>query len=103
MNRIIAIGMLVALMVGCISPRLSEADLIEAARNHILTNQKELTEPLSLGEYNPNCAKVEQTGKDYRVSLGYGSLSSDSLWLFSIVMSPDGRILKVEKSFQGYR
>ena len=103
MNKIITIAMLSVLMTGCASQRLSDTDLIQAARNHVQTNQKELTAPLSLGEYNPKYEKLEEVGSNRLVSLGYGSLSYDSLWLFTIEMSPEGTILKLEKSFQGYR
>jgi hypothetical protein len=102
MKRIITVFMACVLMMGCTSSRSSDADLIQTARNHVETNQKELTAPLSLGKYNPKYTKVEQVGSNYRVNLGYGSLSYDSLWLFTIELSPAGKMLKVEKAFQGY-
>jgi len=103
MKRIITTLMLSILMVGCVSKRLSDDGLIQAARHYVEANQKELTSPFSLGEYNPKYTKVEPAGQTCRVTLAYGSLSYDSLWLFNIEMSPSGDILKTTKEFQGIK
>jgi hypothetical protein len=107
MNRsvIAATIAVLTLATGCVIRQIvSEPDLVAIAKAHVEVNQKELTQPLSLGKYNPGYQKVEPTENDtHRVTVGYGSLAYDHLWIFTMEIAADGKVLAVSKEFTGYR
>lgn len=102
MTRPTATIILAVLLGGCASRELSEADLVRAARDYVEAHQKALTGSHHLPAFNSRCTKVDETAGGRRVILGYGFTSYDTLWVFTVELSPGGKVLKVEKTLEGH-